>query len=38
MTETQLNPLSTGLFFHLLFNPIAEVFDSTEKIKRSIPK
>ena len=22
MTQTQLNPLSTGLFLHLLFNPI----------------
>ena len=25
MTQTQLNPLSTGLFLHLLFNPI-EIF------------
>ena len=25
MTQTQLNPLSTGLFPHLLFNPI-EIF------------
>ena len=25
MTQTQFNPLSTGLFLHLLFNPI-EIF------------
>ena len=25
MTQTQLNPLSTGLFLHLLFSPI-EIF------------
>ena len=25
MTQTQLNPLSAGLFLHLLFNPI-EIF------------